>query len=1672
MKIYKFGDISESSEVDASKYSDIARFKQKREADVKAKINTYKNLNAQYDSLVAEIRRLRQKGDHKLADRKGVQLHKMQLKKRKLKTYIPIAMAGTDSPSLPLVEYITGVLDVYKETADIGACDICKFLMQCVTMVYNLYHNPTLESLVYNISNLIVQYLPSEWIKQAVTWIQEAFTFPSIQAGSMDVVRDFIMNILNRTDDFINDMLWERVQGLWLKLVSLYIAGKTFCDYETLDFDTLWKKYNLFRTHLPQCKDLVDNCFSGFSFIMGNWENIKSGSWPKFGLGKAAAIDFETEVRVLEQAYAFVSSGQYIELNNLFKMDLDGFERSLQRVIAKGKDMIHSLTSAQQRICISNFITRLMSIQASFWQSKASAPHKLEAYALKLSGPSSCGKSTMLRVLSRILLETYGHKVNDKGQIVFTNIEERYESTIEPSHKIIIADDVANNVNSKPNYDRLLNYVNTIPRPLEKADVDKKGKFFPSNDALIVTTNDITLRATDCSICPESILRRFTLDVVVSIKPEFKNAFGGLKNLDGLDFNVYDLELRRFSHISLDNKTHKPMIHWDVLDRRNWVKHNCSDFISLCSFLREDVLNHMNRQKTKLEVQRSLEDCTTCCECKMPNIVCSCRALKDVPQAEFCNIRGALHFLSTRELWSLRSLLIGGYDQWLSISVYARVIRKLYQYYQSSCIYLFVFFLVLSTLSILQPYLVKWFLGAHFVSLVLLYAYLTHLVRSELKRRRDRFSALIDDPVRTLEQVAVRSFKMATSFYMIYRIFKMIKPLLKRKASGDLKAMDKNTFLDEKLSYFKPRLASPAKGDFVHQLQDERDYKEGYSRIPPRGTWASRTTTAENLQDLVARNLRVVVTKSRGKVYGTVNGIMVKSNILMLPSHAIPYTFPFDIETTTQPGIPTAKTKDQKLTAEYCYIDRSRDLAFVHLASSPCASDISHFFSPTVPNFYNRSTCLVWKSPENEIKISRQPCRLNQETIYYAGFLEQPGYLWGQEQRHTLLTIEKLKGFEYDTEFPGFCGLCGSLLLDRDSAMIYGFHVAGILGSKRGWSTGVLMEDILNAERTLKMTSPTLVVSSASDLRVDSYDAPYTLHNEKPLYCDERSVGSTAIASYFGKVRKDGLLLESRARTPYMRTPFKGVVEQFGEAKHCPPKDPNSVDKGLLTLNKLLLPIQNYEGDLLLRAIKDYNTPILNLLKEKKSEMRSIFRIYSLEEALDGIGEFGLHGIPNDTSTGFPLNMAKKRIFVRDPCDPSLVKIPREFTDQFDIVSEIDKTMSLWARGQRSEIVFKASSKVNELLPKEKATTKVRKFYGSPIAGYVASRRVLAAIPRFIYKEKILTECFVGLNPLSYEWDDMAKELRKFGDGRFIAGDFSSFDTRMAAQITASAAKIMLSWYEEVGADAELLNYVRGALSDIIHPNILFDSDLYRFANGNPSGNLITVQLNSICNSLMMRYVYYSMRPQFTDDFRRHISLVTYGDDNLMAVSPKIPWFTHTSCQKEFEKVDIQYTMADKSSTSRGYITLTEASFLKRGFIKHSELNCYVAPLEMDSILKRFHWVKKPTETPLNFEEQFSAYVDGALRDIFLHGHQAYIIFSEKIKAIINQNSGLETRIYVPTYDEMVHIMLPYYTRANTVMNKPTFNTDSTMLHVSDGFVYEDYIVNDYLLPVLGGKRI
>jgi hypothetical protein len=1045
----------------------------------------------------------------------------------------------------------------------------------------------------------------------------------------------------------------------------------------------------------------------------------------------------------------------------------------------------------------------------------------------------------------------------------------------------------------------------------------------------------------------------------------------------------------------------------------------------MCSFIAKDIAQHRKRQHSQTVIQKQLDGCGFCGVCGCPDIICSCVpdiSLKDdkVEAVAMMNFQSYWQGMNTQELWDLRASLT---NMGFFLRNTSRTSILWYKMYKDRACYVRgLMIMILSGLfcTILGARLAQTLSFSSLGYMCLLYTRTIQQIDDEISRRQDRLSSLCEDVSVHLENNSRKYFAISGGVFLAYGLYKALKPFLAKETQ------DKTSYLGPLVDHFSKTLDCPAKGEHVFEIQDQRDYKEGYSRLPPKDTAVSRTTTSSDLQCSLARALRVVVIKSKGQIYGTVNGIMVASNVIMVPAHVVPYVFPFDIETTTTPGVPSARTKDQKLTEEYCYIDREHDHAFIHLSSSPASTDYSKFFPEEYPTFYNRSTVLLWKSPENEVKISKQAARPNHEGVKYAGFLEHPGWLWGQKSKFTVLEVSKGEGLSYNTEFRGFGGLCGGLLVDANLGIIYGFHVAGIPNTHQGWSTCVLQSHIKTAISSLKKTSPSLVVHSSNTVSVDTYGLPYSLSNEKPLYLREDGTKDKTVVSFLGKMLKDGQPLESRARTPYMRTPFKGIEENLGARKHRPPTKPNDVAKGMKTLNKLTNPVQHYEGDILKLAIVDYQEHTLNTIR-KDPEAADILRIYSQEEAMDGIGKFGLGGLPNDTSAGFPIQKSKKHCLKRDVMDETLVQVPREFNDNFDIQSEIDRTLECWSNNLRSESIYKASSKVNELLPEEKAIDKVRKFYGSSFANFVASRRALAGIPQIMKKHWKTTECLVGINPLSKEWNDFHQYLTEYSVKNMIAGDFSGFDTRMAAQITAAAAKIMVSWYREVGCTEEEIRLVEGALSDIVHPNILFDGDLYRFANGNPSGNLITVQLNSICNSIMMRYVYYAMMPTIKEKFAENVRLGTYGDDNAMSVKRHCSWYTHTSCQKEFEKLDIGYTMADKGAASRAYIGIEEISFLKRSFVKHEALDIVVGPIEEDSILKRFHWIKKPNETPLSFSEQFGAYTDGALRDKYLYGREIYDEFSQKLRNIVDLNENLRGVVNFIPFDEMTQILKPDY---------------------------------------------
>jgi hypothetical protein len=194
------------------------------------------------------------------------------------------------------------------------------------------------------------------------------------------------------------------------------------------------------------------------------------------------------------------------------------------------------------------------------------------------------------------------------------------------------------------------------------------------------------------------------------------------------------------------------------------------------------------------------------------------------------------------------------------------------------------------------------------------------------------------------------------------------------------------------------------------------------------------------------------------------------------------------------------------------------------------------------------------------------------------------------------------------------------------------------------------------------------------------------------------------------------------------------------------------------------------------------------------------------------------------------------------------------------------------------------------------------------------------------------------------------------------------------------------------------------------------------YHGSNPSGHPGTVQINSIVNSLYMRYCFVVLGEEhgFTiKDFRKHVALITYGDDNVMGVSDDVPWFNHTSIAATLADVGITYTMADKEAESVPYITIDEVSFLKRKWVWEEDLGDFACPLDINSIHKMLMYRTMGNDTE---EQQLANQIRSAHGEFFYHGRE---VFKEHDQFLRDLLVEFELHEYVdpdslPTWDEYV----------------------------------------------------
>jgi hypothetical protein len=225
--------------------------------------------------------------------------------------------------------------------------------------------------------------------------------------------------------------------------------------------------------------------------------------------------------------------------------------------------------------------------------------------------------------------------------------------------------------------------------------------------------------------------------------------------------------------------------------------------------------------------------------------------------------------------------------------------------------------------------------------------------------------------------------------------------------------------------------------------------------------------------------------------------------------------------------------------------------------------------------------------------------------------------------------------------------------------------------------------------------------------------------------------------------------------------------------------------------------------------------------------------------------------------------------------------------------------------------------------------------------------------------------------------------LKEWSD-KFVAGDYKAYDKKMTPDLILAAGKILKAVCVRAGYSEEQLQVVETLMYDIAFPVMNFDGDLVMTCGAEPSGHPLTVIVNSIVGSLLMRMAYINL--QTKRSFKEDVHLLVYGDDNLCATKEEA--FNHTYISEFLATQGMIYTMADKSSESRPFVTFDECSFLKRTFRFHPELNSFVGPLDNSSLDKMLMY---HIPSGAVSEENWAVEVlSTRCREKFFHGKEAF----------------------------------------------------------------------------------
>lgn len=1386
------------------------------------------------------------------------------------------------------------------------------------------------------------------------------------------------------------------------------------CDSADLDFKIGGMKLfsiGAFAKHASAI-DLIDAAFETIVyFAEGGYTCFERGSIKPLLYGNMENEEFEENYSKCMRCHEYARAG------NLEKFE-DMSENDYEALLAQCIEKCQVLLTSSRGLVEKNFLRRKMDTlrlwQATFRQTRVQGGLRAAPYSIGCYGGTSVGKSSVAHILMITTLLTNGYAATD-DRMVTINESDKFMSNYRSFINGIFVDDIGNTKKDfveKAPTTLMIQLINNVRMYANMAEADMKGKVSVEPKVVITTKNVKDSCATVYSNEPASVTRRDRITLTIRMKSQYSThdildeekvrklcpelrAEGTWRCPD-----LWDITVERSYPIPSPHVGGTATVGWETIE---WGGKPLVD-VSLAEVVRYVAQDSKKFYENQAQVVRNSNNVAQrmdlCPDCRLPRPdICQCLTPMEVilprlddrcPIDSYCVKCEAKHAVMDNQLGEkIAGFLRRTYRR------YDRKFRPKWLVWSSQFEDLTLDWMIKRLDWLEESRWIVWtnYIPDEWIKQEWCKALIWWSAEEEItKRVRASYMFHILFAVITclagLTTHRILFLLLLPNFYGMAGIVKFEKEMWYSKVVADNAAMPKIFKLrrDRHVKWitgvclviaalygvamvWRAFKVAPAQGNL--NPSGIIDIKERDSEVNP---WAgvvvsempcseqSRTTTPDTLQKLVETNLcymELKVKEGARTRFFECDAFFPKSNVALVPQHMWK-SDDIEVKFTRHDPSKIGGNFSAHLYRNQAVDIPDTDLSLVWVPNGGDWKDLTPYL-PTY-KFHDVPARLTYKNAKGGCIVSKTLMKIGEQKTQAAEFF----------------------GASYDLQFDTFEGLCmAPLITETKGPLIGGFHLGGWNGDTRGCSGLLLKDELDDAFEKLKKLPGVVTAKSAGTIPKKLYDVQFFESTEVHPKSAINFLPEGTNCKYYGQVTGRATYhsdVEETIISPLV-SEFCGVPQQWGGPKFR---------KGWpfqASLQYSTKPSIGIEGSLLEKASNDYLKPIFEMLDEIPELKEEIRPLTEMETVCGRDGVRFIDKMPPSTSIGFPLSGPKSNFLTMlDPKDHPTHQCPAELNPIFwDHAAEMEQ---LYLKGERAYPIFKACLKDE---PTKLTKDKVRVFQGAPCALQLLIRKYYLPIARILSMQPLLSECAVGINAQGPEWDQLARHVMKYGKDRILAGDYSKYDLRMPAQVMFAAFRIMMDIARHSGNYSERdLCVMEGIATDVCYPLMAYNGDLIQHYGSNPSGQNLTVYINSIVNALLFRCAFYQVTKDRTDtpEFRDVCALITYGDDAKSSVRADFPEFNHISVAQFLEDHDMKFTMPDKESEPTPYMTDEEADLLKRKNVYSEDTGVIMGALDEDSIFKSLHATLK--SKALTKEQQSMQNIDGALREWFSHGREKY----------------------------------------------------------------------------------